>query len=93
MELAVIPMAVPLVVGPGSIVTGILLLDVYGPFITLTSLITVFLVCWGLFHLSPFIGKLMGKVGRLVIGRVLWIFIGAIGVHYLVSGIQDIFGA
>lgn len=91
MELAVVPMAVPLVVGPGSIVTGILLLDRNGPLVSITSLVAVFIVCWILFQLSPFIGRLMGKVGRLVVGRILWIFIGAIGVQYLVSGIQELF--
>ncbi len=91
-ELGIVPMAVPLLVGPGSIVTGILLLDRDGILITFTSLVAVFIVCWILFQLTPVIGRLMGKSGRLVIGRVLWIFIAAIGVHFLVSGIQEIFG-
>ncbi len=92
MELSVVPMAVPLLVGPGSIVTGILILDRNGFIVTLTSLIVVFIVCWILFQLTPVISRLMGKIGRLVIGRVLWIFIAAIGVHLLISGIQEIFG-
>lgn len=92
MELSIVPMAVPLLVGPGSIVTGILLLDRDGPLVSITSLTAVFFFCWILFQLSPFIGRLMGKVGRLVVGRVLWIFIAAIGVHFLVSGIQQLFG-
>ena len=91
MELSIVPMAVPLLVGPGSIVTGILLLDRDGILVSLTTLSAVFAVCWILFQLSPYISRLMGKVGRLVIGRILWIFIGAIGVHFLLSGIQELF--
>ncbi|PIE04492.1 MAG: hypothetical protein CSA76_04010 [Spirochaetales bacterium] len=92
LEFAVVPMAVPLMVGPGSIVTGILLLDQYGYAVTLSSLAAIFLLCWIIFQLTPWFSLLMGKVGRMVISRVLWIFIGAIGVKYLVTGIQNYFG-
>lgn len=92
LELSVVPMAVPLLVGPGSIVTGILVLDQNSALVTLLALIAGFAVCWGLFQLTPVIGRLMGKIGRLVIGRVLWIFIAAIGVHLLVTGIRAILG-
>ncbi len=92
LELSVVPMAVPVLVGPGSIVTGILILDQNSVAVTLTSLIAAFLLCWVLFQLTPVISRLMGKIGRLVIGRILWIFIAAIGVHLIISGIQAIFG-
>lgn len=91
MELGAVPMAVPLLVGPGSIVTGILLLDRDGVVITISAIVTVFLVCWVLFQLSPMINHVMGKIGRMVVSRILWIFIAAIGVHFLLSGIKDAF--
>jgi small neutral amino acid transporter SnatA (MarC family) len=37
-------------------------------------------------------GKVMGKYGTLVVARILWIFIAAIGVHFLISGISEVFG-
>ncbi len=92
MEMSVIPMAVPLMVGPGSIVTGIIILDRDGVLITVTSMIAVFLFSWVLFQQSHHISRLMGRIGRMVIGRILWIFIAAIGVHFLISGIREIFG-
>ncbi|MBN2511085.1 MAG: MarC family protein [Spirochaetales bacterium] len=92
MEIGVVPMAVPLLVGPGSIVTGILLLDRDGPAVTITVLVAVFLVCWIMFQLTPWISRIMGKIGRMVISRVLWIFLCAIGVHFLLSGIRETFG-
>ena len=33
----------------------------------------------------------MGKIGRVIISRILWIFIAAIGVHFLTSGIKSLF--
>lgn len=92
MEAAVIPMAVPLLVGPGSIVTGIIILDRDGVFITISTMIAVFALSWVLFQLSHHISLMLGKIGRMVIGRILWIFIAAIGVHFLISGLQLIFG-
>ena len=92
MELGIVPMGVPLLVGPGSIVTGILVMERNGFMVTLTSLVAVFILCWGLFQMSPLISRLMGKVGRLVISRVLWIFIAATGAHLLISGIKEAFG-
>jgi multiple antibiotic resistance protein len=92
MEMGVVPMAVPLLVGPGSIVTGILILDRDGYAVTISSIVAVFLLSWAIFQASPLISRMMGKIGRLVVGRILWIFIGAIGVHFLISGIRQIFG-
>ena len=92
LESSIVPMGVPLLVGPGSIVTGILIMGENGFVITLTALVTAFLACWIIFLLSPLISRMMGKVGRLVISRVLWIFIAAIGVHLLLTGIRDMFG-
>ncbi len=92
METAIVPMAVPLLVGPGSIVTGILLMNRDGVLVTLTVLIAVFAVCWGMIQLTPWISRIMGRIGRMVVSRILWIFIGAIGVHFLLSGIKETFG-
>lgn len=91
-EIGIVPMAVPLLVGPGSIVTGILLLDRDGMLVTVTVLLAVFAVCWIMFQLTPWISRIMGRIGRMVISRILWIFIGAIGVHFLISGIREAFG-
>lgn len=91
MQMGVVPMAVPLLVGPGSIVTGILILDRDGVLVSVTATIAVFLVVWGLLQISPAINRLIGTVGRLVIGRVLWIFIGAIGISFLTTGISGVF--
>jgi len=92
METAIVPMAIPLLVGPGSIITGILILDRDGYVVTISALLAVFAVCWILFQLSPLINRMLGKVGKLVLSRILWVFIAAIGVHFLVSGIKLSFG-
>ncbi|MBN1141767.1 MAG: MarC family protein [Deltaproteobacteria bacterium] len=91
MNLGAVPMAVPLLVGPGSIVTGILILDRDGYLITISAILTVFLVTWALLYLSPWINRMLGKIGSIVVSRVLWIFLAAIGVHFLLTGIAEYF--
>ena len=92
MEMGVVPMAVPLLVGPGSIVTGILILDRDGWFIAILAVLVNFLIAFAVIRFSPLLARVMGRYGTLVIARILWIFIAAIGAHFLISGISEVFG-
>ena len=92
MEMGVVPMAVPLLVGPGSIVTGILILDRDGWFIAILAVLVNFLIAFVVIRFSPLLARVMGRYGTLVIARILWIFIAAIGAHFLISGISEVFG-
>jgi multiple antibiotic resistance protein len=92
MEMGVVPMAVPLLVGPGAIVTAILVLDRDGWLIATIAIVITFLVCWLIIRSSVAMARVMGKYGTLVVARILWIFIAAIGVHFLISGISEVFG-
>lgn len=91
MNLGAVPMAVPLLVGPGSIVTGILILNRSGYAVTIGAIVSVFFLIWFFLLLSPLISRLLGRLGRLVISRILWIFLAAIGAHFLLSGISEYF--
>ena len=92
MEMGVVPMAVPLLVGPGSIVTAILVLDRDGWLIATIAILVTFFVTWIIIRSSVAMAKMMGKYGTLVVARILWIFIAAIGAHFLISGISEVFG-
>ena len=92
MEMGVVPMAVPLLVGPGSIVTGILILDRDGWLIAIMAVLVNFLIAFVVIRFSPLLSRVMGRYGTLVIARILWIFIAAIGAHFLISGISEVFG-
>jgi len=91
MELGVVPLAVPLLVGPGSIVTGILILHRDGPLVALTTIVAAFIVTRLIFAASPLVHRVLGHLGALVLSRVLQIFIAAIGVSFLTSGIRELF--
>lgn len=90
-ELGAVPMAVPLLVGPGSIVTGILILDREGALVAFLSIVISFLIVIAVLNLSSLLFRLLGRLGILVVGRILYIFIAAIGVHFLLSGLSNFF--
>ena len=92
MEMGVVPMAVPLLVGPGAIVTSILVLDRDGWLVAIAALVASFIVSFAVIRLSFTLSHLMGRFGTLVVARVLWIFIAAIGAHFLITGISEVFG-
>jgi len=92
MEMGIVPMAVPLLVGPGAIVTSILVLDRDGWIIASLALLVNLAVAWVVVRFSPGLSRLMGRFGTLVIARILWIFIAAIGAHFLITGISEVFG-
>jgi len=89
--LAVSPIAFPLLVGPGSIVTVMLIVDNHSSIYGVAASAIAFIFVMAVLHWSDILLKLMGKVGAIAIGRVLQIFIVAIGVHFMFSALMQAF--
>ncbi len=90
--IAVIPIATPLLAGPGSLTTVILLArDPSGALISSAAITIDCSVAWIMFRLSGRITKLLGASNLLIIGKVMDILMAAIAVSYLTAGISSIF--
>lgn len=89
LEYGVVPLAVPLLVGPGAVVTAILILNRDGTLIATTSIVAVFAATWVILQASALLHRLIGRLGSLALSRILQIFIGAIGAHFLMSGLKE----
>lgn len=89
--LAVTPIAFPLLVGPGSIVTVMLIVDQHGSLYGVATSAAAFIFVMAVLHWSDRLLKLMGKVGAVAIGRVLQIFIVAMGVHFIFKSLTQAF--
>ena len=90
-RLAISPIASPLLVGPGSIVVVMLLSEQSGPLYALAAAVVCFAAVAVILHWAHWGYKLMGEIGTLAVGRVMHIFIVAIGVHFLFSSIRAVF--
>jgi multiple antibiotic resistance protein len=92
LEFGVVPLAVPLLVGPGAVVTAILVLNRDGIAIATSSIVAVFAATWLTLQMSTLLHRIIGRLGSLAMSRILQIFIAAIGAHFLTSGIKESFG-
>ncbi len=89
--LAVSPIAFPLLVGPGSIVTVMLIVDRHGSIYGVAASAIAFIFVMAVLYWSDKLLRLMGKVGAVAIGRVLQIFIVAMGVHFIFVALGQAF--
>jgi multiple antibiotic resistance protein len=90
-SIAVIPIATPLLAGPGSLTTVILLAKLpYGILISSIAIIVDCLLAWIHFRTSGKITKLIGGSNLLIIGKVMDVLMAAIAVSFLTSGISAI---
>jgi len=90
-RLAISPIASPLLVGPGSIVVVMLMAQQSGALYALLVAVICFAVVAAILHWAHWGYKLMGPVGTMAVGRVMHIFIVAIGVHFIFSSIRAVF--
>jgi len=90
-SIGAVPIAVPLLVGPGAITTTILTLQTSGVIVTLVAVIINFGVVWGVLHFIDPIYKFLGKTGSVVIARIMAMFIAAIAVGYILEGLRYYF--
>ena len=86
-SLGAVPIAIPLLVGPGAITTTILSLQEYDVYVTALSVLIVIAITWVTLRFMGGIYKFLGKTGALVIARVMALLIAAIAVQYVLVGV------
>ena len=87
-SIAIFPMGFPYLAGPGTILTTILLFRNSEILITLPSAVLVYLSILPILHLTPLVTRVFGKLGVSVISRILYIFISAKAVDFVLQGIS-----
>jgi len=87
--IAVIPIATPLLAGPGSLTTVMLLTkdEPYGPAISVIAIVVDCFIAWVALRLSGRINDRIGPTGLVIIGKVMDILMAAIAISYLTKGI------
>jgi multiple antibiotic resistance protein len=88
--LGAVPIAMPLLVGPGAITTTIFNLQTYGILTTVTSVLAVLAVTWVILKFIDRIYGFLGKTGSVVIAKVMALLIAAIAIQYIINGVTFI---
>lgn len=89
-SLAVVPLGIPLIVGPTSLTTILILVDSYGYVFTFLSLVLNLMIVWLVFRYSKYIAKFMGKGGAKAFAKVSALFMTAIAVMMIRIGLTNI---
>ncbi|MGC4047379.1 MAG: MarC family protein [Armatimonas sp.] len=93
-DIAIVPMALPQLAGPGAI-GSVILLAQKGPFfphiLWVTLIITVVcLAAWLCLVLAAPIGKGLGKTGLNILTRIMGLVVVAVAVEFVIGGIKTL---
>jgi multiple antibiotic resistance protein len=86
-SIGAVPIAIPLLVGPGAITTTMFNLQAYGIIAAILAVVIVLSLTWVILRFIHKIYRFLGKTGSLVIARVMALLIAAIAVQYILTGI------
>ena len=88
--MGVVPLGIPLIVGPAVLTTIIVTVDTYGYIPTITSLAVNLFIVWIVFLKSNFIYRVMGEGGSKAFAKVASLLLAAIAVMMIRRGFMDI---
>jgi len=80
----------PLLCGPGTITTVMLLSSSYGILIPLIAITAALLVTWAILYYAENIQRLLGEVVTDIMGKVLGMLVAAIAVKIIASGVMTL---
>lgn len=90
-HLAVFPLAIPLIAGPGAISATILLSGSHADLLSRLALIAIVAVniaiAWLVFFAADRIDVLLGATGRIVLTRLLGLILAALAVQFVADGV------
>ncbi|MCW0240365.1 MarC family protein [Campylobacter lari] len=83
---SIVPMAFPMLVGPGTLSTVVVISEDQN--LAIASVLLTFAFIFALFHFSATIEKVIGKLVLYVFSRIALVFIMAMGVKMIAIGVQ-----
>jgi multiple antibiotic resistance protein len=94
-NLAVFPLAIPLIAGPGAISATVLISGTMDGWVGKAQLIAVIAVVLGLVFVSLYLAerlnKFLGVTGRALLTRLLGVLLAALSVQFVVDGVKSAF--
>ncbi len=87
----IVPLAVPLITGPGVLTTLILQVEVFGYGLTVAALLANYVIAWLLLRNSEGMFKLLGKDGAAVLSKLAALLLAAIAVSMIRGGLLETF--
>ena len=86
----IIPMAFPMLVGPGTLASVIVIAEESSMMVAIMAVVASFVFLFALFHFSATIEKILGKLVLYVLSRIALVFIVAMGVQMMITGLRGL---
>ncbi|MBN1456587.1 MAG: MarC family protein [Sedimentisphaerales bacterium] len=90
-EIGCVPLACPLLAGPGAMVTSLTTLERSGPVQAVTAILVIFGLLWVIMRFIQPIHRFLGRLVCTVFSKVMCLFIAAIGIHMIMAGLGEYF--
>lgn len=91
-SVGVVPIGIPLIMGPAALATIILLVDAYGYLWTVMSLLVNLLIVWVVFSRAGAIRRVIGDAGSKAVAKVAALLLTGIAVMMIRSGVLEMVG-
>ncbi len=91
-SVGIVPIGIPLIMGPAALTSIIIIVDTYGYWISMASLLVNLVIVWFTFRNSDAIIRVMGEPGSRAFAKVASLFMVAIAVMMIRVGVQNIVG-
>lgn len=85
-----VPLGVPLIIGPAALTTIILLLNQFGPLLTILSVVLNIVLAGVTFFLSGIIDRTIGKTGARILAKLANLLLAAIAVMMVRRGLETV---
>jgi len=93
-SIAVVPLAVPMLSGPGAITSTMLLVNLYPRYdqrgALLIAIAGVGLISYVVLLAAVPLSRLIGDRGRAVFTKVMALLLGAIGIQFIINGLKPV---
>jgi len=85
-EIAAVPLATPLITGPGVITTVMILVNQFGYIVTLTASLLNLFITWIVLRQSELLFRILGRQGSDVVARLFGLILIALAVQFIKEG-------
>jgi multiple antibiotic resistance protein len=93
-SIAIVPLAIPMLSGPGAITSTMLLVNLYPRFdqkiAVMLAIVAVGLVSWIVLLAAVPLSHWIGDRGRAVFTKIMALLLGAIGIQLIINGLKPV---
>ncbi len=90
-QIGAVPIACPIVAGPGAMMTVFVIYSEHGFWIAAAATLIVMGITWLIMQFITAIYRFLGEIVCLVLSKILSLFLAAIGIRLLMQGLTQYF--